>query len=75
MLADQEVDVVEKVIGKGRRVQNLIYTHCQCAYNMFTDSDDAIGDHIDLFDLLGDFVEDAPLCGSLPIWNYESSFG
>ena len=61
MLADQEVEVVEKVIGKGRRVQNLIYIHRQCAYDMFSDSSDYTGDHIDLFDLLGDFVEDAPL--------------
>lgn len=61
MLADQEVEVVEKIIGKGRQVQNLIYIHRQCAYDMFSDSDDAIGEHIDLFDLLSDFVEDAPL--------------
>ena len=61
MLADQEVEVIEKVIGKGRRVQNLIYIHRQCAYDMFSDSDDAFGEHIDLFELLGDFVDDAPL--------------
>lgn len=57
MLADQEVEV----IGKGRRVQNLIYIHPQCAYDMFSDSDDTFGEHIDLFDLLGDFVDTAPL--------------
>ena len=61
MLADQEVEAIEKEIGKGRRVQNLIYIHRQCAYDMFSDSDDSTGDHIDLFDLLGDFVEDTPL--------------
>ena len=61
MLADQEVEVIEKVIGKGRRVQNLIYIHRQCAYDMFSDSDDAFGEHIDLFELLGDFVDTAPL--------------
>lgn len=61
MLADQEVEVVEKVIGRDRRIQNLIYIHCQCAYDMFSCLDDVIGDHIDLFDLLGDFLEDAPL--------------
>ena len=61
MLADQEVEVIEKVIGKGRRVQNLIYIHPQCAYDMFSDSDDTFGEHIDLFDLLGDFVDTAPL--------------
>ena len=61
MLADQEVEVIEKVIGKGRRVQNLIYIHRQCAYDIFSDSDDTFGEHIDLFDLLGDFVDTAPL--------------
>ena len=61
MLADQEVEVIEKVIGKGRRVQNLIYIHRQCAYDVFSDSDDAMGEHIDLLDLLGDFVDNAPL--------------
>lgn len=61
MLADQEVEVIEKVIGKGRRVQNLIYIHRQCAYDMFSDSDDAIGEHIDLFDLLADFIDITPL--------------
>ena len=49
MLADQEVEVIEKVIGKGRRMQNLIYIHRQCAYDMFSDLDDAIREHIDLF--------------------------
>lgn len=61
MLADQEVEVIEKVIGKGRRLQNLIYIHRQCAYDMFSDLDDAIGEHIDLFDLLEDFLDNSPL--------------
>ena len=40
MLADQEVEVIEKVIGKGRRLQNLIYIHRQCAYDRgFVDGD------------------------------------
>ena len=64
MLADQEVEVVERVIGKGRRVQNLIYIHRQCAYDLICDLDDAYGEHIDLFDLLGDYVDRAPLSES-----------
>lgn len=61
MLADQETKVIEKEIGKGWRVQNLIYIHRQCAYDMYSDADDILGEHIDLFDLLGDFLENAPL--------------
>lgn len=60
MLADQEVEVVEKVIGKGRHPQNLIYIHRQCAYDMVSEPDDALGDHIDLFDLLDGFTETSP---------------
>lgn len=64
MLADQEVTVIERVIGQGRKVQNLIYIHQQCVYDMFSDSDDSIGEHIDLFELLEDFIADAPLSQS-----------
>ena len=42
------------MIGKGRRVQNLIYIHRQCAYDMFSDSDDAFGEHIVLLAHLHD---------------------
>lgn len=64
MLADQEVEVVEKVIGKGRRVQNLIFIHRQCAYDMVSDMDDPMLEHIDLEELLSDYIEDAPLRNS-----------
>ncbi len=33
MLADQELELVERVIGAGRRVQNLIYIHRRCLYS------------------------------------------
>lgn len=60
MLADQEVEVIEKNIGQGRRVQNLIYIHRQCAYDMFSASDGMTGDHIDLISMLEDLVDTAP---------------
>ena len=60
MLADQEVEVIEKVVGKGRQVQNLAYIHRRCAYDMVSDLDDSICEHIDLFELLSDYTEDAP---------------
>lgn len=61
MLADQEVETVEKVIGKGRRVENLMYIHRQCAYDMFSMLEADFGEGLDLFELLGDFVEEAPV--------------
>ena len=36
MLADQEVEVIEKNIGQGKRIQNPIYIHRQCAYDIFS---------------------------------------
>lgn len=60
MLADQEIEVIEKVIGKGHRIQNLIYIHRQCAYDIAVNPEDSDIEHIDLFDLLGDYLKDAP---------------
>ena len=43
-------------------VEGLYLISLTCpAYDMFSDSDDAFGEHIDLFELLGDFVDTAPL--------------
>ena len=61
MLADQRVEVIEKNIGEGRRVDNLIYIHSQCAYDIFSSADGPIGDHIDLFSMLDGIMDDAPL--------------
>ena len=61
MLADQRVEVIEKNIGEGRRVDNLIYIHSQCAYDIFSSADVPIGDHIDLFSMLDGIMDDAPL--------------
>ena len=57
MLANQEIEVIDKVIGKGRRVQNLIYIHRQCVHDIFSDSNDTFEEHIDPVNLLGDFVD------------------
>ena len=35
MLADQEVELVEKHIGEGWKIQNLLYIHRQCSNNVF----------------------------------------
>ena len=60
MLADQEVEVIEKNIGQGHRVQNLIYIHRQCAYDIFSSADELAGEHIDLISMLEDIMDDAP---------------
>ena len=58
ILADEEVDVVEHTIGRGRGVHNLIYIHRQCAYDVFSDMDDDVGAPLDLCELLSDLLED-----------------
>lgn len=60
MLADQEVQVIEKRIGMGHRVQNLLYIHRQCAFDLYTDGDEG-AELIDLFELLNDYIDSAPL--------------
>lgn len=59
MLADQEVDIVEKEPGRGRRTDNLCYIHRRCAYDtVYTGDEDAIGTPIDLVRLLEDYITD-----------------
>ena len=60
MLPDQEVEIVEKDIGMGRHIQNLLYIHRHCAYDTFSGLDDITAGSIDLFDLLSDVMETAP---------------
>lgn len=64
MLPDQEVKIIERNIGQGRRVQNLIYIHKQCAYDVILSKNDDVNEHIDLFELLGDFIDEAPISKS-----------
>ena len=60
MLPDQEVEVVERVVGKGRGPKNLIYVHTQCAYDMFIGPDRDYKEFIDLSDLLSDLLGEVP---------------
>lgn len=60
MLADQDVEIIEKEIGQGRRVQNLIYIHRQCMYDIFSDSDEGTGEALDLFAMLDGIMDDSP---------------
>lgn len=57
MLADQEVDIVERTIGKGRRLDNLCYIHRRCAYDAVACNNDyESGSPINLVQLLEDYI-------------------
>ena len=47
MLADQEIELVEKNIGQGWKIKNLIYIHRRCSYQVCFSSNGAEGDPID----------------------------
>lgn len=60
MLADQEVDIVEQTIGRGRRLDNLRYIHRRCAYDMLLHSSQyAFSSPIDLVQLLEDYIAES----------------
>jgi len=58
MLPDQEIEVVERIIGKGQTKQNLIYIHRQCRYDAFTRANVNYADYIELAELLEDLQAD-----------------
>lgn len=35
ILADQEVEIIERIVGKGRKLDNLLYVHKRCAYDAY----------------------------------------
>lgn len=64
MLADQDVELVEKNLGQGWIPRNLLYIHRQCGYNVFYSSDETTGEHIDLFAMLDGIIDNAPAADS-----------
>ena len=60
MLADQEVELVEKNLGQGWTMRNLAYIHRQCGYNVFYSSDEPTEEPIDLFAMLDGIMDNAP---------------
>jgi len=64
MLPDQELDVVEKVLGEGYKPQNLIYIHKECEYDAYIRAGDYPGDPIDLSPLMDDTDSEAPVSDS-----------
>ncbi len=57
MLPDQEVELVEIVIGQGRHIGNLQYIHRQCAYDVRSHIAEP-KEHINLFSILDGVVSD-----------------
>lgn len=60
MLSDQEVDVIERVLGDGEHPNNLVYIHRQCAYDILQDSEEDKGEFEDTISLLGQHLDKAP---------------
>ena len=58
MLADQEVELVEKHIGEGWKIRNLLYIHRQCSNNVFYGGNEFLVEHIDLFSMLDSVYTD-----------------
>ena len=59
ILADQEVEIVEKVPGRGRRLENLRYIHSRCAYDShYSGKDHALSGSINLVQMLEDYIAD-----------------
>lgn len=60
MLADQEVELVEKELGLGWKIKNLMYIHRDCSSRIFYGMGDTGEEHIDLFAVLEPYCEEAP---------------
>ena len=60
MLADQEVELVEKNLGQGWSARNLQYVHRQCGYQVQFGGNEVNGEHIDLFSILEGFENHTP---------------
>jgi len=58
MLADQEVDIVERQIGQGRKKGNLMYIHRRCAYDFFGGLEETAYDQLDIKGILIDLLEE-----------------
>ena len=71
MLPDQEIALVETMIGGGRRVENLAYIHQRCAYDVLEEGPD--GEHLDLISML-QMVTDSIAELESPYWDLREFF-
>ena len=58
MLPDQELEIVEKELGAGRQVRNLLYIHRWCI-DTYAKIDGDYAEGVDLFSLLDGLMDDA----------------
>ena len=56
LLPGQDLDVVERVIGKGRGIRNLCYVHRRCIFDTFLEANDVPEEHLDLVSILTDMI-------------------
>lgn len=73
MLPDQDVEVVEICMGMGKNVHNLQYIHASCAFGIFPEADFNGKEHLDLFAILSDLLDPAPIENS-PYWELSEYF-
>ena len=59
MLPDQDVEIIEKLLGQGHRIRNLAYIHKKCSYDT-SKNWDMLGVPVDLDELLKDMLDDTP---------------
>lgn len=61
MLRDQEVQVVEKEIGRGETPKNLQYIHKLCAYDIFSNADNDRVEYLDTLSILRHLSDTHPV--------------
>ncbi|MDE7245626.1 MAG: hypothetical protein K2O18_16860 [Oscillospiraceae bacterium] len=59
MLPDQDIELIEKVVGRGYRIKNLAYIHRSCSYDMTVDENNWDTGPVDLVAMLTELLEDA----------------
>ena len=52
MLPDQEIQLVEIILGQGRTAANLAYIHRFCAYDVLVEGREGVASGLDVFALL-----------------------
>lgn len=73
MLPDQDLDIVEKNIGRGQGIRNLCYIHRHCIHDILIDVDGLPEEHLDLISMLTDITADEPDTNS-PYWELSNFF-
>lgn len=60
LLFDQDFEVIEQELGRGRGVQNLLYIHRFCSYNILADAEQQRGASVNTLELLTDAADPNP---------------